>query len=60
MYRLAKNYENEFGKDLANRFQNTNKFCDDDLNKFFWRRGNVIGMQEKDLQHSDNGKDYKC
>ena len=29
-----KNYEKEFDKDLANRFQNKHKICDGDVNRF--------------------------
>lgn len=32
---IKKNVEKEFDEDLDKRFQNTYKFCDKDLNKYF-------------------------
>lgn len=32
---IKKNVEKEFDEDLDKRFQNTYKFCDEDLNKYF-------------------------
>ena len=43
-FECKKNYEKDFNKDLIDRFSNTYRFCNEDINKFILllRKGVIL------------------